>query len=153
MFVKRVLLLKCSFSGFKLLSKRRELPSAQEAKCYPHSDAGALPRQSRVQQDPRHCSLLRMVPSIHALLSPKGSKTPCSQGLSPHFWGVGPDHALPPAQLCAGSSRLQVPLDTDEATSWEMRALLIQKSVIVAVCPWFLGNRASHCVCCFDKVP
>ena len=31
-----------------------------------HSDAGALPRQSRVQQDPRHCSLLRMVPSIHA---------------------------------------------------------------------------------------
>lgn len=32
---KRVLLLKCSFSGFKLLSKRRELPSAQEAKCHP----------------------------------------------------------------------------------------------------------------------
>ena len=44
----------------------------------------------------------------------KASETSCSQGLSPHFWGVGHDHALPLAQLCPLSSRLQVPL----ATGW-----------------------------------
>ena len=38
---------------------------------------------------------------------------PLAAGVSaPYFWGVGPDHALPLAQLCALSSRLQVPLDT-----------------------------------------
>lgn len=32
----------------------------------------------------------------------------------------------------------------------KVRVLLTQNTVIVAVCPWFSGNRASNCVCCFD---
>lgn len=147
MFVKKeCCYLKCSFSGFKLLSKRRELLQHRKPNATPTVMLGPCSRQKQGSARP---SPLQSPEdgTIHSCLTgaPRGSKTLAAAVSAPTF-GVGPGSmpSLPPscvqeAQGCRCHWTRMRP------HPGKARALLIQNSSLWLSVP---GSRKQSFLLC-----
>lgn len=118
----------------------------------PHNDAGALPRQAGVQQEGTSPLQSPEDGTTHSHLpgAARGLRPLAARVSAPTFWGWALiTLSLPPA-LCTKLEAAGATGHGMRPQPGKVRVLLIQSTVIVAVYPWFSGNRASNCVCCFE---
>ena len=145
-YVKRVLLLKGSFNVFRFCQRGENPGQHRKPNSSTHNDTGALWRLCEGFSRTLTTAVSRDCRTHSRLTGPPGGEQASEtshSGISAPTPGGGPRDP----QLCC--TKLEAAGATGHGMSphpGKLKALPIQNTVTVAVCPWLLGNRASNCL-------